>query len=167
MVPHLQKEILIYLSLGSNRGERLLNLKNAKRLISSQLGDIHSISGTYESEAWGYTSNNRYYNNCISAYTKFSPFELLEGIISIEAQMGRVRENNRYTDRIIDIDILFYGNEIIERPGIKIPHPRLSERRFVLVPLLEIAPDLVHPETHLTVREMIGRCKDRGHINPV
>ena len=87
--------------------------------------------------------------------------------ISIESEMGRVRERTGYTDRIIDIDLLFYGDEFIDQPGLRVPHPRLGDRMFVLVPLLEIAPDLIHPVTHLTIGEMIDRCTDRGRVNRV
>ena len=163
----MQNRIVIYLSIGSNIGERMLNIVKARGLISNQLGVVQSVSSTYETGAWGYTSVNRYYNICLSLSTTLSPQNVLSEIKSIEVSMGRVRDNSGYSDRIIDIDLLFYGNEVIEIPGLKVPHPRLGERKFVLVPLLEIAPDLVHPQFQLTIREMAEQCKDNSDISSV
>ena len=163
----MQNRIIIYLSIGTNIGERLLNIEKASELISNRLGVIRSVSSTYETGAWGYISDNRYYNNCLSLSTSLSPQDLLSEIKSIEMSMGRVRNSDGYSDRIIDIDLLFYGSEVIDIPGLKVPHPRLGERKFVLVPLLEIAPDLVHPQFQLTIREMAEQCKDNSDISPV
>ncbi|MCK5135602.1 MAG: 2-amino-4-hydroxy-6-hydroxymethyldihydropteridine diphosphokinase [Bacteroidales bacterium] len=157
----------IYLSLGSNLGNRLQNLETAERLIGNQLGSIGSVSQVYESTPWGYSSENLYYNCCLSVTTSLDPIPLLDRIKSIELILGRVREGQGYADRLIDIDLLLYGNKVLDHPRLEVPHPKMNERRFVLVPLAEIAADLVHPSNGLAIRELLEQCKDPGNVMPV
>jgi len=158
---------LIYLSLGSNLGNRLQNLETAEKFIGNQLGRVGSVSQVYESTSWGYSSENLFYNSCLSVTTSLDPVPLMDEIRSIELTLGRVREGQGYADRLIDIDLLFYGNRVLDYPGLKVPHPNMDERRFVLVPLAEIAAELVHPSNGLLIREMLEQCQDPGSVMPV
>lgn len=155
------------LSLGSNLGDRKSNLKRATRLLEERAGSIVRISGVYESASWGYTSLHPYYNCCLEIRTGIQPLNLMELALGIELEMGRKRNPGRYDDRIIDIDILFYGDLVLEHPQLILPHPRLSERGFVLVPLAEILPELVHPLSGKTVGELLENCPDAEGIRAV
>ena len=155
---------LIYLSLGSNLGNRLHNLTAAREIIEKEVGPLQKGSGVYESAPWGYSSANHFYNGCLSLQTLLDPLPLLEKLLSLERSMGRVRGDEGYSDRVIDVDLLFYGNTLLDHPRLKIPHPALEKRRFVLAPLSEIAPELQHPFHGLSVREMLERCEDPGTV---
>ncbi len=157
----------IYLSLGSNLGDRLHNLKSARELVWNQLGSPDLVSQVFESTPWGYSSENLFYNCCISVTSNLDPLPLMEKIFSIEKILGRERGVGGYSDRLIDIDLLFFGDLILEHPRLKIPHPAIAKRRFVLEPLSEIAPNLIHPLNGLTVMEMLSQCQDPGRIRPV
>lgn len=161
------KRTHIYLSLGSNLGDRLRNLKAASNLIGKQLGSPFVVSRVYESTSWGYTSENLFFNCCMSANTNLDPLPLMEEILAIEKTLGRERGFEGYADRLIDIDLLLYGDVILDHPRLKIPHPAMEQRRFVLEPLAEIAPDLIHPVKGLTIREMLEECQDQGEIRHV
>jgi 2-amino-4-hydroxy-6-hydroxymethyldihydropteridine diphosphokinase len=161
---------LIYLSLGSNLGNRVHHLKAAIRHVEEQVGSIMKESAYYESESWGFSSKNRFCNCCISVYTELEPMELLDRILDIEMDMGRDRKSasnsgEKYADRIIDIDILFYGDLSMKHPRLVLPHPSLADRRFVLVPLNEIAPQLRHPVLGIYVAQLLLACKDKGKVN--
>jgi 2-amino-4-hydroxy-6-hydroxymethyldihydropteridine diphosphokinase len=152
---------LIYLSLGSNLGDREMHLNEAKKLIRlRRIGTIESVSGIYESGSWGYSSENLYYNCCVSLRTSLPPLRLLDEILEIEREMGRRRTGTGYSDRIIDIDLLFYGDRKLDHPRLKVPHPAIGDRRFVLVPMVEIAPGFIHPVNGLTMAEMLRACPD-------
>ena len=154
----------IYLSLGSNLGDKLQNIEAAIELIGRQLGSHLEVSRIFESTPWGYSSENLFYNCCLSIVTRLEPLPLMEEILSIEKTLGRKRGVEGYSDRLIDIDLLFYEEEILDHPQLKVPHPSLEQRRFVLEPLSDIAPNLVHPIEGITVREMLKRCTDPGVI---
>ena len=158
---------VIYLSLGSNLGDRRLNLEHARGLIGEQLGTPGRVSGVFESTAWGYSSDNTFYNCCLSATTIMEPLSLLNSILAMEKSLGRIRKEGGYADRVIDIDLLLYGDQIVDHLRLKIPHPAMAERRFVLAPLAEIAPHLVHPVTGITIAEMLIRCPDQAAVNPL
>lgn len=143
----------VYLGLGSNLGNKELNINSAIDLLASKAGIIRKVSSFYESEPWGFDSENTFKNLVLLLGTDLSPLALLNKIKEIEVQMGRVQKAaGFYTDRIIDIDILFYDSLIIHEPDLIIPHPLLTERDFVLLPLIEIAPDLKHPVFGISAR---------------
>ena len=149
----------VYLILGSNLGNKLFYLQTAIRHISTKIGDIVKTSSVYESKPWGVTDQENYYNQVVQVSTLLSPHETIEKIHQIEAEMGRVRKR-KYDSRIIDIDIAFWNNEIISENQLEIPHPRLHLRKFALLPLLEINPELIHPAIKKSVREILQKCPD-------
>lgn len=160
------KEISVHtawLGFGSNLGNRRENLSRACELIEKKGDRIVKRSAIYESPAWGFESKNSFYNMCLRIETKKSPGEFLQFLHDIEKQMGRERAGV-YIDRNIDIDILFYDSLVIESPEIRIPHPRISERMFVLEPLAEIAPELIHPISGLSVDKLRRNCKDVSRV---
>jgi 2-amino-4-hydroxy-6-hydroxymethyldihydropteridine diphosphokinase len=139
---------LIFLSLGSNLGDRNRHLIDAILLLAERVGEVRRVSTFHTTKSWGYTSSNDYLNAVVLLQTKLTPMELLAETQQIEISMGRKTKTViNYSDRIIDIDVLLYNNEIIDLPVLKIPHPLMLERDFVLKPLIEIAPDLIHPVT--------------------
>ena len=137
---------LVYLGLGTNLGDKERNLNEAILKISQEIGEIICRSSFYTSKPWGFESENDFLNAVILAETNLLPLELLTRTQEIELELGRTTKSaNGYSDRMIDIDILLYDMEVIDTPGLKIPHPLIAERDFVYIPLLEIAPDLLHP----------------------
>lgn len=142
-------------------------LFSARDLIWRQLGTPGLTSKVFESAPWGFSSLNYFYNCCISVFTGLDPLSLMEGIFSIEKTLGRERNVEGYSDRLIDIDLLFFGDLVLEHPRLKIPHPAIEQRRFVLEPLSEIAPNLIHPTNGLTIMEMLQNCQDQGRVRPV
>jgi 2-amino-4-hydroxy-6-hydroxymethyldihydropteridine diphosphokinase len=148
------------LCLGSNLGNRLSFLEQAADLITKKCGRVTKRSGIYETAAWGSDSDHNYLNQVLQVETALSAPELLKTILTIEHKLGRERTHDRNADRTIDIDILFFNNEISEEKHLTIPHPRLQERRFVLVPLNEIVPDLVHPVFQKSVKYLLRHCND-------
>jgi 2-amino-4-hydroxy-6-hydroxymethyldihydropteridine diphosphokinase len=155
---------LIYLSLGSNLGSRKQHLEEAIKLIQNRIGVCKQISRVYESEAWGYASPNRFYNCCLSVRTGMLPLRVLDQILAIEKEMGRERAGKGYSDRIIDIDLLLYGDQQLKHSRLILPHPSMGERRFVLAPLAEIAPDLIHPVTGISISQMLEQCADQTAV---
>lgn len=157
----------VYLSLGSNLGQREQHLKKALVLIQSRVGTLESSSRVYESEPWGYSSSKRFFNCCVLLRTTLAPIELMKHLLNIEKEMGRSREGKGYSDRVIDIDLLFYGDSCLNLPGLRVPHPSMADRRFVLAPLAEIAANLIHPENGKSIREMLEECSDQSEPSPL
>jgi 2-amino-4-hydroxy-6-hydroxymethyldihydropteridine diphosphokinase len=142
----------VYLSLGSNTGDRFANLKSALDGLS-KIGTVMAVSSFYETEPVEVTSQPWFLNCVAQLETDKMPKQLMKAILDLEAQMGRVRRQKK-GPRNIDIDILFFGNSVVETSGLTIPHPALHERRFVLEPLAEIAPELRHPVFNRTIRQL-------------
>ncbi|HTK19019.1 MAG TPA: 2-amino-4-hydroxy-6-hydroxymethyldihydropteridine diphosphokinase [Mucilaginibacter sp.] len=149
----------VFLLLGSNLGDREAYLLKAIDLIDTELGKVSQKSSIYETGAWGKTDEPNYLNQVVQVKTMLSAQQVLENILQIETKMGRVREE-KWGSRIIDIDILFYGQDIISEPGLIVPHPELHNRKFTLEPLSEIAPDLQHPMLKKSIFRLKSELKD-------
>lgn len=158
---------LTYLSLGSNQGRKLNNLQEAIYEIAESIGAIHKISSVYKTDSWGFKGDD-FYNICIAVSTYLPPEELLKNILNIETKLGRKREqNNKYTNRKIDIDILLFDDEIVFSKNIIIPHPRMLDRKFVLVPLAEIAGNTLHPIEKKTLNICLNNTIDTSEIHKI
>lgn len=154
----------VYIALGSNTGDRFLHLQNAVDAVFEQVGNIVKISPVYETPAWGFEGDS-FYNGVVLATTSLTAEEVLHRLLSIEQKQGRVRDNvETYQSRTIDLDILFYDNQIIRKKDLCVPHPQLAKRRFVLQPLCDIAPNLAHPETQTGIAELLAECEDNSEI---
>lgn len=147
---------IAYLALGTNIGNKRRNMITAAALLAERVGDVLALSGFYETEPWGFQSENTFLNAALQLETSLSPLELLKATQQIEVQMGRTQKSNgTYHDRIIDIDILLYDDLILQTPELTLPHPLMQDRRFVMEPLLEIAPNVVHPVFKKTVVSLL------------
>ncbi len=162
-----EKEHHCLIGLGTNLGDKFANLEKAKEEIADRCGRIVSSSFIYMSSPWGYESKNGYLNQCLLIRTEWLPGNLLKRMLLVEQEMGRERRKKEYTDRIIDIDILFYDQLVMDTPDLKIPHPLVGERLFVLKPLLDIAPGYIHPGFNKTVRELYDQCPDTLEVRRV
>jgi 2-amino-4-hydroxy-6-hydroxymethyldihydropteridine diphosphokinase len=154
----------VFLLTGSNLGDSIRHIYSAADSIDNTLGRVLKKSHIYRSESWGYKSSKVFYNQCIELETKFSPQAILEKVLKVEMDMGRVRIGKGYSDREIDIDILFFGEEIIEDEELYIPHPRMHLRRFALVPMAEIALDFIHPVLKKSISELLTICQDKSLV---
>lgn len=146
-----------YLGLGSNLGDRKRNLQEAVTLIEKRIGSIVSLSSFYETAPWGFSSEHSFLNAALCVRSSFSPFQVLSLTQTIERELGRIRKsvNRTYSDRPIDIDLLLCDDLILNTPTLQVPHPLMHERRFVLQPLSEIAPALVHPLLGKSIQELL------------
>jgi 2-amino-4-hydroxy-6-hydroxymethyldihydropteridine diphosphokinase len=154
----------VYLLFGSNLGERAANIANAITRLENQEVTVLKLSSLYETEPWGNTNQASYLNQAGKFQTALSAAQLMQTILKIEKDMGRIR-TIKWEPRIIDIDILFYGNQIISQSDLKIPDPELENRKFVLTPLAEIAPDFVHPVLKKNIKELLAACPDSMSVN--
>lgn len=159
----VKKYINVYLGLGSNQGDRAGNLKTAAALISRLIGKIAKQSHIYETQPWGNPDQEAFLNQVIMVNTTLDPRGLLDAANKVEREMGRTRKE-KWGPRIIDVDILFYGKRIIRDKGLEIPHPELHKRAFVLVPLMEIAPELEHPVLKQQIDELYMACDDQSEV---
>lgn len=148
-----------YLLTGGNIGDRMNYLLRAKEAISKNCGRVLKQSSVYETAAWGNENQNAFLNQVLKIETPLNAVELLNAVLQIEQQLGRKREQ-KYGPRTIDIDILFFNEEVINQHGLKLPHPELQNRRFVLVPLNEIAADRMHPVLRKPVSQILEECSD-------
>jgi len=153
-----------FLGLGTNLGAREENLQKAIENINTLAGEVISFSQIYETEPWGFRSEDHFFNMVIQIRTNLKPVDLLKHLLKIEIQLGRVRGTEKYSSRIIDIDILLYENEIINKPYLKVPHPMIQERKFVLVPLCDIAPEKIHPVLKKTFAVLLEECDDESIV---
>jgi 2-amino-4-hydroxy-6-hydroxymethyldihydropteridine diphosphokinase len=155
---------LAYILTGGNLGERRDNLEQARTAIERDCGTITNASSLYETEAWGLKEQDPFLNQALELHTELSAKELLTALLHIEQTLGRVRDV-RYGPRLIDIDILFFNQEVIHQPGLTIPHPQLHLRRFALEALNEIAPCFVHPQFGKTVTQLLTECPDTLQVH--
>lgn len=155
---------IVFLGLGTNMGDRDANLNEAVRRINENIGTIRKASSLFETEPWGFENENSFLNMTAEVETMLTPSGVLGAILMIETQLGRIRGEKQYTSRLIDIDILFYDDLILDEIALKIPHPLMHKRRFVLVPLNEIAPDFIHPMLKKSIGSLLNSCKDRGSV---
>lgn len=154
----------VYLALGTNLGDREENLRRALEILGTKVSIVER-SPIYETEPWGIAEQPRFLNIVVSGQTDLTPTDLLAWLKSIERAMGRTH-GIRYGPRLIDLDILFYQNAQIRTNELVVPHPRMAERRFVLVPLADIAPDLLHPTLGVSIRELLRRLPEDDSVKP-
>lgn len=154
-----------YLGLGSDLGDRSASLRSSLGLVREKLGRITVCSSVYETEPWGFSSSTRFLNMVLELETDLNPQGLLGRIMMVEAMLGRLREGKTYASRVIDIDILFYDRLCFSEGDLTIPHPRLHERRFVLVPMSEIAPEFIHPKLNKSIAELLNSCSDACRVS--
>jgi len=154
----------IFLGIGTNLGDREANLDAAIKMISLFAFEITAVSSVYETEPWGFRSRNKFLNQAVRITSNLEPADLISEILNAELSLGRKRKGKQYSSRIIDIDILFYGERIINNPDLIIPHPLIGERMFVLAPLCEIAPDFIHPVFSKSISSLLGECSDINTI---
>ena len=150
----------VYFSIGSNKGNRSGLINEAIDKIDIIIGKVVQKSSIYETKSWGFNSNN-FYNICILLESTLTPELILNKILTIEKDMGRLKTTDQYSDRCIDIDILFFDNMIVNSKSLEIPHPRIQLRKFVLTPMLELTPDLIHPILNKSIRQLELECIDK------
>lgn len=155
-----------FLLTGGNTGNRKSHLLKAKQQIEKRCGSILQESSFYETAAWGKEDQDAFLNQVLKIETSLDASSLLRNLLAIEEEMGRKRET-KYGPRNIDIDILFFNNDIISLPGLTIPHPQMQHRRFVLEPLNEIAPGKIHPVSKKTVSQLLAQCTDPLPVNKI
>ena len=150
--------------LGGNVGDRMDYLRRCVDLLRRDVGQVVAMSAVYESEPWGFDDTCWFLNQAVAVETELDPFALLKSIQTIEQTLGRVRTQDGYQARTMDIDILLYGNRVINTPELVIPHLRMTERMFVLAPMAELAPELVHPVLRCTMKCLRERCADKKQV---
>jgi 2-amino-4-hydroxy-6-hydroxymethyldihydropteridine diphosphokinase len=155
---------ILYLLLGSNLGEKKKQMDEVMDLIPEMIGPVTKQSSFYETEPWGFSSEEFFLNRALQILTYLSPEEVIQKIDQIEKTFGRERSGSCYSSRTMDIDILFYDDLVLDHDTLKIPHPRMQDRRFVLVPLDEIAHELIHPVFRKTIGELLRDCTDTGDV---
>jgi len=152
------------LLIGGNLGDRTSNLEKAVQLITETAGEVVRTSALYQTAPWGAVDQPDYLNQGVEIRTAMDALTLLHTLLEIERKIGRIRQE-KWGSRVIDIDLIFFNDSIINLPELRLPHPRMQLRQFVLVPLLEIVPDYVHPVLHKTVKELAESCPDTLPVN--
>lgn len=157
----------VFILIGSNLGERELLVNQACRMMGESCGELVAKSRLYESEPWGFKAEHWFLNQVVEVKTTMQPDELMKTLLLIERELGRDRSvpHDGYVSRPMDLDILYYGEEIVDTEMVKAPHPRLHERRFTLLPLCDVAPDFVHPLLKMTNKQLLELCRDNGKVN--
>ncbi len=156
----------IFLIVGGNIGDRRRNMETAATLIARRVGAIEKSSKLYETEAWGITDQPAFYNQVHIVKSNLSAGKVLDEILQIEEEMGR-RRTIKNAARIIDIDILFFNNDTVNEQNLEIPHPHIGDRRFVLMPLYEVAPQMIHPVFKKTIDELLSLTSDQLKVTPL
>jgi 2-amino-4-hydroxy-6-hydroxymethyldihydropteridine diphosphokinase len=164
MSGNMQDPETVYLIFGSNVADRSGYIKEAIDKVKDRIGEPFIFSSLYETEPWGFRHETPFLNQAVGLYTHASPKKLLEELMTIEKESGRIRKGVEYSARSLDIDILFYGRDVIGCDNLVIPHPRICERRFVLIPLDEIAPDFIHPVKNKSIHDLLKECEDRSWV---
>jgi 2-amino-4-hydroxy-6-hydroxymethyldihydropteridine diphosphokinase len=159
--------VKIYILLGGNLGDKQQVFSEAKVRLNQQVGKITKQSAIYETEPWGFESDDLFWNQVLEISTASSPEIVLQQTQQIERDLGRIRKASQYDSRIIDIDILLFGDQIIQTENLTVPHPRIQERRFALVPLSEIAPELSHPVFQKTIHQLLDECPDQLKVTSI
>ncbi len=155
---------IVFLGIGTNLGNRENNLEQAIARIEEYIGRILKSSSIYETEPWGFQPKDEFLNMVVKVETTLTPSGLLGRILMIESLLGRVRGQKQYISRLIDIDILLYVDLIVNEESLKIPHPLLHERKFVLVPLCEIASEMIHPVLKKSIADLLEICEDKSEV---
>lgn len=154
---------IAYLLIGSNLGDKATYLKNASSYIQQQCGQIVKQSSYYETAPWGFTDQPGFLNQALIVQTQLDPAELMQQLLAIETSMGRIR-TIKMGPRIIDLDILQIDQIVLDTSLLQLPHPAMHQRRFALIPMAEIAPELVHPVLQKTMTELLQECPDQGDV---
>lgn len=155
---------IVFLGIGSNLGDRERSIKKSLSMIEAQIGRVVEVSSIYETEPWGFQSNDNFLNIVLKLETELEPSVLMKRILIIESRLGRTRSDKQYTSRVIDIDILLYGDQIIDEVNLKVPHPFMPERKFVLIPFCELAPRMVHPILKTSFASLLEKCTDESSV---
>lgn len=158
-------EYKVLISLGSNKGNRIETIKKAIKLLKDDLGDVIAVSPVYETASWGY-KDDAYLNNALCLVTKLSPLDLMDSLLRIESSLGRERNPDlqTYEARSIDLDIILIEGLVVDHPKLQVPHPRMHMRKFVLQPLVDIAPNWVHEKDELPLCDLLRKCEDDSAI---
>lgn len=154
----------LLLGIGTNLGDRAQNLATARALLHQRIGPLRRVSPVYVTEAWGLTDQPAFLNQALLLSTDLLPVKSLEIALAIEVEMGRVREQ-KWGPRLIDVDLLFYDDLVLEHPQLRLPHPFVQERRFVLRPLADVAPDWRHPTLEKSIADLLRDCPDKGEVS--
>ena len=155
-----------YILFGSNQGDKEALLEQACTLINNRCGMLVERSSAYITEPWGFEAEEWFLNELLVVETELEPDELMDALLEIEKELGRVRhpKQKAYTSRTIDLDILYYGNQILNTEKVTVPHPRLHLRKFALLPLCEVIPDFLHPKLNLSQEELLQNCPDTSTV---